>query len=182
MDILSTDCREFHSQARVIRDEKRSKQLFDHPDEVIVTEDGDIVTSLFGGTLRSILICQECGYKRSQQEAFLNISIPLDKELTAGDDHVTAKGNSTRRKVSSRNKINLKACLEKFVSPESLCDPVDCVWCKKKTRTLKQHTFAKLPKVLCLHLKRFDAARNRKIDEPVTFSKQLNMGPYFPHW
>jgi ubiquitin carboxyl-terminal hydrolase 22/27/51 len=47
---------------------------------------------------------------------------------------------------------------------------------------LKQQTFAKLPTILCLHLKRFDAAANKKIDDPVSFPAVLDMGSYLPHW
>jgi ubiquitin carboxyl-terminal hydrolase 22/27/51 len=55
------------------------------------------------------------------------------------------------------------------------------VW--KQTPTKKQHVVAKLPKVLCLHLKRFDAALNKKIEDFVSFpGAGLNMGPYLPHW
>ena len=60
--------------------------------------------------------------------------------------------------------ISVEKCLEHFVLPEELGDLVYCSSCGKKTRTKKQHTFSKLPKILCLHLKRFDAARNKKID------------------
>ena len=182
LDILSKDCRQFHSRAKKISEEITSKQSFQHPDESSYHDDGDVVTTLFRGSLRSILICDKCGFKRSQKEAFLNISIPLDKELKPEDNTILNESNPTRRKTSMRNKIDLKACLEKFVSPEFLSESLDCQWCKIKTCTIKQHTFAKLPKLLCLHLSRFDAAKNRKIDEPVTFPKQLNMGPYLPQW
>jgi ubiquitin C-terminal hydrolase len=72
---------------------------------------------------------------------------------------------------------------EHFTAPESLSDPVDCPSCRRKTPTKKQHTFAKLPKVLCLHLKRFDAATNNKIDDFVSFpASGLDMGRMLPHW
>jgi hypothetical protein len=72
---------------------------------------------------------------------------------------------------------------EHFTAPESLSDPVDCPSCRRKTPTKKQHTFAKLPKVLCLHLKRFDAATNKKIDDFVSFpASGQDMGRMLPHW
>ena len=43
-------------------------------------------------------------------------------------------------------------------------------------------TFAKLPRILCLHLKRFDALTNKKITNPVSFPVELDMGPHLPHW
>lgn len=97
-------------------------------------------------------------------ESFLNVSLPLSKHVGTG-------------------KMSLQRCLEQFTAPEALADPVDCPSCKRKTATKKQHTFAKLPKVLCLHLKRFDAAKNRKIDDFVSFPAQgLDMGKLLPHW
>jgi ubiquitin C-terminal hydrolase len=79
--------------------------------------------------------------------------------------------------------ISVETCLEHFVLPEKLGDLVHCSSCAKKTETKKQHTFAKLPKVLCLHLKRFDAARNRKIENFVSFpARGLNMGSLLSHW
>jgi ubiquitin C-terminal hydrolase len=70
-----------------------------------------------------------------------------------------------------------------FTAPESLSDPVDCPSCRRKTPTKKQHTFAKLPKVLCLHLKRFDAVTNKKVDDFVRFpASSLDMGRMLPHW
>jgi len=85
---------------------------------------------------------------------------------------------------SPTRKLNLSVerCLRHFTLPESLTDPVDCPSCGKKTPTKKQHVVSKLPKVLCLHLKRFDAAQNRKIEDYVSFPAKLNMGPFLPHW
>jgi len=125
----------------------------------------DIVKYLFEGTLRSVLICSKCGYKRSQPEPFMNISLPISKE------------------VARHAKLSVETCLEHFTKPEELVDPVQCPSCEIKTKTRKQHSFAKLPRVLCLHLKRFDAAANKKITDKVHFPAHgLNMGPHLPHW
>jgi ubiquitin C-terminal hydrolase len=79
--------------------------------------------------------------------------------------------------------LSMERCLHHFVAPEMLADPVDCPSCGKKTPTKKQHVISSLPKVLCLHFKRFDAAQNRKIESFVSFpAKNLNMGPFLPHW
>jgi len=121
-----------------------------------------------------VLICQECGRKRKIPEPFLNVSLPLSKHV----DERTATGAR-----GSKTNMSLQRCLEQFTTPESLADPVDCPSCGRKTATKKQHTFAKLPKVLCLHLKRFDAAKNRKIDDFVSFPAYgLDMGNMLPHW
>ena len=131
---------------------------------------GDIVKQLFEGTLRSISICEECGCKRSMSEAFLNVSLPLSKHTDSPSRY-------------DKGKISVELCLKQFTHPESLGDPVDCPTCMTKTRTRKQHTFGRLPKILCLHLKRFDAAKNRKITDFVSFPAHgLDMGPLLPHW
>lgn len=136
------------------------------------------VKSLFEGTFRSVLVCQECGNKRSQSETFMSISLPLSKEIHRASLGVSGVSSSPRRL-----KLSVERCLLHFTMSETLSDPVDCPSCGKKTLTKKQHVISKLPRVLCLHLKRFDAALNKKIEEFVSFPENgLNMGPFLPHW
>lgn len=133
-------------------------------DNAIVSQNknADIVKQLFEGTLRSVFLCEECGEKRMHHEAFMNISLTVSEGV---------------------EKMSVNTCLEHFILAEKLGDAVECPHCAKRTSTKKQHTFSQLPKVLCLHLKRFDAARNKKIDDFVSFpAKGLNMGPYLSHW
>lgn len=106
----------------------------------------------------------------------MSISLPLSKE----DQKATSDSVKGTDAVGS---LSVERCLRHFTLPEILSDPVDCPDCGKKTPTKKQHVVAKLPKVLCLHLKRFDSALNKKIEDFVSFpSTGLNMGPYLPHW
>ena len=136
-----------------------------------------MVNSLFEGAFRSVLICQQCGNKRAQTESFMSISLPLSKEV----HRLMADG--TGKSSPGHHKLSVERCLRHFTMPETLVDPVDCPSCGKKTLTKKQHVISKLPRVLCLHLKRFDAAHNKKIEDFVSFpEKNLNMGPYLPHW
>jgi ubiquitin C-terminal hydrolase len=103
----------------------------------------------------------------------MNISLSLSEEV---ERMQRGKG---RRVVD----ISVESCLNHFVLPETLGDLVYCTSCARKTSTKKQHTFSRLPKILCLHLKRFDAARNRKIENFVSFpSHGLNMGSLLSHW
>ena len=104
-----------------------------------------------------------------QSESFMSLSLPLSKEV----QNVT----------SAKENLSVERCLRHFTMPEMLADPVDCPTCCKKTLTKKQHVVSKLPKILCLHLKRFDAAQNKKIEDFVSFpSNGLNMGLFLPHW
>lgn len=104
----------------------------------------------------------------------MSISLPLSKEV----QRATLSGMGAQGK-----KLSVERCLRHFTMPETLADPVDCPSCAKKTLTKKQHVISRLPQVLCLHLKRFDAALNKKIEDFVSFpEKDLNMAPYLPHW
>lgn len=133
------------------------------------------MTRLFEGQLRSVLLCEECGTKRVQAEPFMNISLTLSEEVERLEKESNIDGDGA--------KLSVQTCLDHYVLPERLADPVECPSCGKRTRTKTQHTFSKLPKILCLHLKRFDAARNKKIEEFVSFpARGLNMGPLLSHW
>jgi ubiquitin carboxyl-terminal hydrolase 22/27/51 len=142
---------------------------------IVLTEfsfHADIIKELFEGTLRSVLVCEKCGGKRMLHEAFMNISLTLSDEV-----------ERRQSQGVGGNEISVETCLEHFILAEKLGDPVHCPSCATKTPTKKQHTFSKLPKVLCLHLKRFDAAKNRKINEFVSFpARDLNMGTLLSHW
>lgn len=132
----------------------------------------DIVSHLFKGTLRSVLLCEDCGVKRVQHEPFVNISLSLSEEVE----------RMQQEKGQRVLDFSIETCLEHFVLPEKLGDLVYCSSCGRKTETKKQHTFSKLPKILCLHLKRFDAAKNKKIENFVSFPARLNMGSLLSHW
>lgn len=137
----------------------------------------DAMKKIFEGTLRSVLICEECGNKRNLSEPFLSVSLPLSKEVERRESVGGKRG------MIGKGTLSLESCLEHFTAPEQLSDPVDCPSCKKKTPTKKQHSFSKLPKILCFHLKRFDAAQNKKIDDFVAFpAHALNLAVYLPHW
>jgi ubiquitin carboxyl-terminal hydrolase 22/27/51 len=139
----------------------------------------DIFKRLFEGKLRSILVCGKCGNKRTQSEPFMSISLPLAKQVQKAATQLPEETSGPVDRVE----LSVERCLEHFTCLETLADSVDCPCCGEKTPTRKQHVVSKLPRVLCLHLKRFDAAQNRKIEDYVSFpAKGLNMGPFLPHW
>jgi ubiquitin carboxyl-terminal hydrolase 22/27/51 len=148
----------------------------------------DPITTMFEGTLRSVLMCEVCGNKRMQSEPFVSLSLPLSKEVdltTHGfpGESSTLNSHSSALTTPIRPRLSVERCLRHFTKPETLSDPVDCPNCGIKTSTRKQHVISKLPPILCLHLKRFDAASNRKIEDFVSFpAKGLNMGLHLPHW
>jgi ubiquitin C-terminal hydrolase len=139
------------------------------------SDKSDVIKNLFEGKLRSVLLCTECGQKRKQSESFLSISLPLAKDVqrtTDGRPGESSRGHS--------RKLSIERQLRHFTLPESLSG-IDCPTCKKKTTTIKQHVVSKLPKILCLHLKRFDD--KRKIGDFVSFPlDNLNMGSLLPQF
>ncbi|KAL7572012.1 hypothetical protein ACA910_001667 [Epithemia clementina (nom. ined.)] len=150
----------------------------------------NVIQDIFEGTLRSVLLCQECGGKRVQKESFLSISLDLSKEVreTAAAAQLASPSGGSSQSVSSpfgveTRKLSVEKCLYHFTAPEELVDPVDCPLCMKKTTTKKQLIISHLPPVVCLHLKRFQGATGRKLEAFVSFpARDLNMGTYLPHW
>eukprot|EP00957_Ditylum_brightwellii_P162760 12394099-Ditylum_brightwellii.AAC.1 len=59
----------------------------------------------------------------------------------------------TRKSAASEVNALIEVCLKHFTCPQALTDQVHCPSCDMKYPTRKQNTFAKLPKILCLHLK-----------------------------
>jgi len=108
----------------------------------------------------------------------MSISLPLSKEV----QKLTANSSKSSGSPTGRGPLSVERCLQHFTMAEPLGDGVSCPSCGEKTPTTKQITISKLPKVLCLHLKRFDAAHNKKIEDFVSFPPKVNMGPYLPHW
>jgi ubiquitin carboxyl-terminal hydrolase 22/27/51 len=101
--------------------------------------------------------------------------LPLAKEFSTAN--IEARG------TPRRGKISVEICLDHFTRPETLSDTVFCESCNSKTKTKKQHTFSKLPNVLCLHLKRFNSATGKKITDFISFpAHSLDMGKHLPHW
>lgn len=177
IDGLDTDVLSFQKTLRIMQQAIKYKSQI-RTDPPPVTPSQSSIKDIFGGSLRSVLICDQCGCKRSQIESFLNLSLPLKNEVPSVSE-VAKREKMTLRKERS----NINACLKHFTDPETLSDPIYCPSCNRKTNTLKQHTFAKLPRVLCLHLKRFDSTNNKKISDFVSYpASDLDMGKYLPHW
>lgn len=81
---------------------------------------------------------------------------------------------------------SLFGCLKRFVSPERLgaYDHWQCSRCSACHQAVKQMSIARLPQVLALHLKRFEAGNGltqpRKLTTPITFPVRhlLDMAPF----
>jgi ubiquitin C-terminal hydrolase len=87
--------------------------------------------------------------------------------------------SSEKGKGREIESITLKECLQNFTLLEPLSELVMCDVCKIPQPAHKQLNMASLPKVLILHLKRFDSVKQQKLNTKVEFDlHDLDMGPY----
>ncbi|XP_078388628.1 ubiquitin carboxyl-terminal hydrolase 3 isoform X4 [Cetorhinus maximus] len=122
-----------------------------------------VVTNIFGGILQNEVNCLICGTESRKFDPFLDLSLDIPSQF---------------RNKRSKNQDNgpvctLRDCLRSFTDLEEL-DETElymCHKCKKRQKSTKKFWIQKLPKVLCLHLKRFHwtAYLRNKIDTYVEF-------------
>ncbi len=111
------------------------------------------ITDLFGGQLKSTLVCQVCKKGRDSFEAMNDMSIPM-----------------VDPKESKNDVIDIVDCFRSFFASEHLDDLLTCDHCKTKTPTLKYIKMWVFPEILILHLKRSRATKSNAI---VDFSENL---------
>ncbi|KAM9754147.1 ubiquitin carboxyl-terminal hydrolase 3 [Menidia menidia] len=132
-----------------------------------------VVTSIFGGILQNEVNCLICGTESRKFDPFLDLSLDIPSQF--------------RQKRSKDQEpgpmCTLRDCLRSFTDLEEL-DETElyyCHKCKKRQKSTKKFWIQKLPKVLCLHLKRFHwtAFLRNKVDTYVEFPlKGLDMRNY----
>jgi len=112
------------------------------------------ITRIFGGLLRSRVICRTCQHKSYRTERFLDLSLDF------------------------RQSASISKCLEHFAATELLAgrNRYDCAACHGYSDAEKQIRIRQAPVVLTLHLKRFHALR--KLSGVVRFSEWLDLRPY----
>ncbi|CAN0576793.1 unnamed protein product, partial [Ectocarpus sp. 12 AP-2014] len=93
-------------------------------------------------------------------------------------------GGSKSRSVATGPARSITDCFARFAARESLTVRMACDSCSAASVCkTKQMSFCSLPRVLVLHLKRFDAMADRKIDDFVSFpARGLDMGKYLTGW
>ncbi|XP_068131886.1 ubiquitin carboxyl-terminal hydrolase 3 isoform X2 [Hyperolius riggenbachi] len=125
-----------------------------------------VVTSVFGGVLQNEVNCLICGTESRKFDPFLDLSLDIPSQF-----------RNKRNKNQENGPIcTLRDCLRSFTDLEEL-DETElymCLKCKKKQKSTKKFWIQKLPKVLCLHLKRFHwtAYLRNKVDTYVDFPLQ----------
>ncbi|XP_053128808.1 ubiquitin carboxyl-terminal hydrolase 3 isoform X3 [Hemicordylus capensis] len=121
-----------------------------------------VVTAIFGGILQNEVNCLICGTESRKFDPFLDLSLDIPSQFR------------NKRKTQENGPLcTLRDCLRSFTDLEEL-DETElymCHKCKKKQKSTKKFWIQKLPKVLCLHLKRFHwtAYLRNKVDTYVEF-------------
>ncbi|KIK68849.1 hypothetical protein GYMLUDRAFT_236746 [Collybiopsis luxurians FD-317 M1] len=123
-----------------------------------------IIVDFFQGQLRNQLKCMSCFKTSTTYNAFSILSLPVPART---------------------GKIPLQSCLKAFFNMEIMegDDAWDCPRCKTKRRAGKALSLARLPPVLVIHFKRFEANGrfSDKIDTFVDFPvKSLDLTEYMP--
>ncbi|XP_045893253.1 ubiquitin carboxyl-terminal hydrolase 3 [Micropterus dolomieu] len=132
-----------------------------------------VVTSIFGGILQNEVNCLICGTESRKFDPFLDLSLDIPSQFRQKRSKDQEAGPT----------CTLRDCLRSFTDLEEL-DETElyyCHKCKKRQKSTKKFWIQKLPKVLCLHLKRFHwtAFLRNKVDTYVEFPlKGLDMRSY----
>ncbi|KAM8860508.1 ubiquitin carboxyl-terminal hydrolase 3 [Synchiropus picturatus] len=132
-----------------------------------------VVTSNFGGILQNEVNCLICGTESRKFDPFLDLSLDIPSQFRQKRSKDQDPGPT----------CTLRDCLSSFTDLEEL-DETElyyCHKCKKRQKSTKKFWIQELPKVLCLHLKRFHwtAFLRNKVDTYVQFPlKGLDMKGY----
>ncbi|ELR15597.1 ubiquitin domain containing protein [Acanthamoeba castellanii str. Neff] len=124
------------------------------------SEEEKLLSDVFGGELSNQLIPKECTHRSERLEPFYSLSIEI------------------------KNKKDIEESLKLFIAGEMLQgeNKYKCEICQKGRDTLKRCCIAKLPRIMMLHLKRFEfdleKMRNVKLNDRCEFPMSLNMEPY----
>lgn len=112
------------------------------------SRDDSMISDIFEGQLLSKMQCKFCNYASLAFDNYMDLSIPIQKN-------------------KNKQLISIDDCLEDFISDELMekCG-YKCAKCKKEDSCKKQMTIWRFPKVLVIHLKRFQNtyARREKLN------------------
>jgi len=120
-----------------------------------------LIRQLFGGYLRSQVLCLECNFESNTFDPFLDLSLEV------------------------RNAASLEKALEAFTKSERLLGPnrYRCKRCKQVVDATKCFSICTLPPLLTFQLKRFEYKQGvkGKIMKPVQFGTMINVGRFTNH-
>lgn len=116
------------------------------------------IGQIFGGFLRSQIVCLGCNRASNSYESLLSISLEI------------------------KSARSLKEALDSFVSPEDMGaeEWYSCDTCKTKQKAVKSYSIDTPPRVLIIHLKRYNQEERyqSKLSHRVDFDELLNLEPY----
>ena len=110
------------------------------------------LSQIFGGYLRSQVVCDRCQCKSTTFQHFQEISLDIEK-------------------VS-----DLVPAMKNFFCPEKLED-YNCEKCKTRVTATKKVSIERTPNVLCIQLKRFDYTGS-KISTSIACPREINLDDY----
>lgn len=129
-----------------------------------------VIVDYFQGQYLSRLMCLECKLTSTTYNAFSILSLPIPERLSG-----------------SQREVTLSQCLDMFTETELLDDDNKwhCPRCQKFTKLTKTITITRLPRVLIIHLKRFNMHSNGNFKKLETFVKYpvdevLDLTKYWP--
>ncbi len=109
-----------------------------------------VINQIFGGFLRSQIVCQECQHTSTNYERFMDLNLDINEV-----------------------KVLTKA-LKKLTADEPIKD-YQCGQCKKQVTIHKSVAIEQPPKVLTLQLNRFCVLTGAKLMHPVAFKEFFNL-------
>lgn len=142
-------------------------------DKGCLNGNASVVTSVFGGVLQNEVNCLICGTESRKFDPFLDLSLDIPSQFR----------QKRKKDQEPGPTCTLRDCLRSFTDLEEL-DETElyyCHTCKMRQKSTKKFWVKKLPKVLCLHLKRFHWTTffRNKVDTYVKFPmRSLDMRGY----
>ncbi|XP_053906450.1 uncharacterized protein LOC128849278 isoform X4 [Cuculus canorus] len=115
-----------------------------------------LVHQIFGGFLRSRVLCKECNSPSDTYEPFLDLAVEIEEAES------------------------IEQALKLFVRPEMLCEEnaYMCDKCQAKVQAIKRFSIHRASSVLIVSLKRFSIFSGGKIKKNVTYPEILDIRPY----
>ncbi|KAK6158728.1 hypothetical protein DH2020_006042 [Rehmannia glutinosa] len=116
-----------------------------------------LIQHIFGGRLRSQVICAECNNISNQFENMMDLTVEIHGD--AG---------------------SLEECLDQFTAKEWLHgdNMYKCDGCNAYVMAWKRLAIQRAPNILTIALKRFQSGRFGKLNKRVTFPETLDLSPY----
>ncbi|CAH1273508.1 USP1 [Branchiostoma lanceolatum] len=164
-------------------DSAESFQLSAKDLEVLQMEVSNIVEDLFEGQLQYQTTCLECETKSARTERFQDLSLPVKMHAEPDQLQETTGDTSPEKEDDKADAVSLSWSFETFMAAEKLDgeNKYSCELCGVRSEAERKLYFAKLPKILTLHLKRFEynlTGNMKKIHAPILTPSHLKLDSF----